>query len=486
MINPEERADKLQADFLILQTGGLGDLVLVAELVAGLKLANPDATVALACRAPLASITRCYPIPPDHVVAIEFDPYRWAEPGQALFSALEPVTARLGNWKVRTFLAAELKPTWFDGLMAAVLSAEQSVGCFQEAPAGALLRLVLRHYGLAEPVFSGPEFEPERHERQRYRCLLEHLGFPSRQGERWVLAETVREQAAAKLAALGLKPGSYLTCFPLGAGPAVRWWPAERFRRLIRECNSKYGLPVLITGSSSEADALHRLAEGLPGVALFLGGAEDLPLLAGLIAHSRAYFGNDTGPVHLAAAFGVPGVTIYGGGAWPVYAPWAAGTIGLVHPLPCFGCVWDCMFGRGVCMEQVTEKMVREALRDVLRRPPEQPEVRTVGALPEQTERLIADADGRYREAQRVGRERLDVILELEQAARERLEALEAARREAEGLRAEVLRQQQAARERLEALEAATREAEHLRAEAARREQLIEELSKALEAQTRS
>lgn len=483
-MNSERHAGKLSADFLILQTGGLGDLVLTADLVAGLKRAHPTAKVALVCRAPVASIAKCYPSPPDYVVGLEFHPYRWAEPSEALLRSLEPALIGLREWEVGTFIAANLKPTWFDGLVAATLGAERNVGCFREAPGGALLRLLLRRYGLSEPEFSGPEHEAGLHEKERYQLLLRYLGIPVPEGQRWIVPQAVREQARARLATLGLEPGAYLLCFPLGAGPALRWWPAERYRQLIRECHAEYKLPVLITGARQESEALQQLVEGLPGSALFLGGPEELPLLAGLIAHAHAYLGNDTGPMHVAAALGIPGVALYGGGAWPAYAPWAAGSIGLVYPLPCFGCVWDCMFGRGICLESIRAETVGEALQDVLRHPPAQPEIRIAGALPEETEGLIADANRRYREAQQVARQRLEVIMELEWEARRRLEALEAASREAENLRAEVRLQEQAARERLEALEAARREAENLRIEAARREQLIRELSQALRTST--
>jgi GT2 family glycosyltransferase len=86
---------------------------------------------------------------------------------------------------------------------------------------------------------------------------------------------------------------------------------------------------------------------------LWLGRDGSLPQLAALIARSALYFGNDTGAMHLAAALDVPVVAIFGGGTWPRFVPAARRGVAVVHPLPCFGCGWDCAFGDAPCLGEI-------------------------------------------------------------------------------------------------------------------------------------
>src|SRR5688572_27391941 len=76
---------------VVLHTGGLGDLVLASELLAGIKQAQPGAHVTLICKAAIAPVAALYPAPPDEVVPLGFDPLAWSAPTRDLFAALRPV-----------------------------------------------------------------------------------------------------------------------------------------------------------------------------------------------------------------------------------------------------------------------------------------------------------------------------------------------------------------------------------------------------------
>jgi hypothetical protein len=132
-----------------------------------------------------------------------------------------------------------------------------------------------------------------------------------------------------------------------------------------------------------------------------------------LLRSCLGFIGNDTGLAHLAAAYGVPGVTIFGGGTWPAYAPWNAASIGLVAPLPCFGCYWDCAFGRGLCVEHVDVESACTALGEVIALADDVP--RTIAlerGTPAERE-IIGLAARRYSQAQEDRNARLTSILRL-------------------------------------------------------------------------
>lgn len=192
---------------------------------------------------------------------------------------------------------------------------------------------------------------------------------------------------------------------------------------------------MLLLGDSGEREQLTSIAHEMAGgpVPLFCGNSANLPLAATVLSKAAAYLGNDTGPMHLAQAYGVPGVAIFGGGGqWPRYAPWAAGSIALVHPLPCFGCDWDCFLGRGLCVESVPVEAVSRALLSALKSRQE-PAIVSVQVLDSAIFPLLADASARYRQSQRDRARRLEIILELTRA-NERLKDIES---QASAVRAE-------------------------------------------------
>ncbi len=473
-------ADRAAGDhYLLLHTGGLGDLILLAHLVVALKKAAPDALLTVACRAQFAELLRCYPVPPDRVLGLSFNPYQWSEPGPSLFAELRAVYHQLAAERVTTFIAAGLRLTWFDWFIAAALQPERTVCCSDVPKPQGLLPLVLRHFGVGAPHFEGPQAEASLSEGQRYEKILHYLGVPPADPFPWTLDDGIRKQAEQRLSSLGLRRGRYLTCCPVGSGAvALKRWPQERFRLALTRVREEFDLEILIVGSRREEPELRAFAASVPGCAVFAGGDDELPLLLGLVADSRAYLGNDTGPAHVAAAYRVPGVVVFGGGHWPAYRTWSQGSIAIVRPLPCFGCDWDCVFGEAFCVTGIPVEAVMNALQEVLERPPEQPQVRVVPGVRDEVEELIAAASARYRVTQRDRHERLNSILALQaDAARFREET---ARREQE--LSDVIRTlEQAAAERLAALQQTAQALEEERRHAAQREQEMSDVIRTLE-----
>ena len=446
--------------------GGLGDLVLTAGLLSSLRDNFVDATLVLICRAGFASVCDLFPKPPDRVIALDFSPYEWAVPSGELFAALEPVLEQTAGGRTDLFIAAEFQPTWFTLLLAAHRKPRKAVQATLATRPGSVLTGALDHFDLDQVEFEGPKLEPNLHEIQRYAELVGFLGGTTHSAETWAVPDAVETQVQAMLRRLNLRSGEYLTCFPLGsAGIGVKRWPKENYLRALASVRQKSPLPVLFTGDEQEASELRSFAEALGGdhVQVYAGSPESIPILAGLLLHSRAYLGNDTGPMHLASAFGVGGVAIYGGGHWPAYGPWGPGSVAMVHPLPCFGCDWDCLFGHGVCVESIRVEPVIEALGRVLAGETKEPETVLLEELSAEANDLIRDANRRYREAELDRGDRLTSIVELRRnvdSSHGRLENLE-----------------QTAADRLRALEAQHAAIEQLRHESERRREGLDQLT---------
>jgi hypothetical protein len=243
----------------------------------------------------------------------------------------------------------------------------------------------------------------------------------------------------------------------------------------------------MLTGHSSELSELEDLAARIGGAQIFAGPMDSV---ARLLSGARLYFGNDTGPMHLAEAYEVPGVAVFGGGVWPAYAPWGAGSIGLFSPLPCFGCNWDCIFDRGVCVEQVPLEEVSKALDEVMTRPPLGPESRMCGSTDPRLLEIVRGATSKFRVIQDDRAQRLEAIFDLSATGnrqKQAIERLEAEKRTVDSVcetqRRAIADLERTAAERLDALvetDAALRE---VRAEAELREKGLQELTGVIETQ---
>jgi ADP-heptose:LPS heptosyltransferase len=105
----------------------------------------------------------------------------------------------------------------------------------------------------------------------------------------------------------------YAVIHPM-ASAAEKTWPAERFLEVARVIGSTWGLePIFIGGPREDLGAFrtYRRMAGRP-----------LSEVKALLAGASLFVGNDSGPAHIAAAFGVPVVVLYGPSDPVVWAPW--------------------------------------------------------------------------------------------------------------------------------------------------------------------
>lgn len=135
------------------------------------------------------------------------------------------------------------------------------------------------------------------------------------------LATTPAEDAAANdVLAKALPAGAHASFALLnpGGNNEAKRWPADRFAHLADHLARAHGCSILINGSPAEAPLCRTIAEQtrarnpdvhcgvLPDAGITLGA------LKAIVKRSRVMVTNDTGPRHIAAAFGVPLVSLFG------------------------------------------------------------------------------------------------------------------------------------------------------------------------------
>lgn len=166
--------------------------------------------------------------------------------------------------------------------------------------------------------------------------------------------------------AQGLRPKAYLAFAP-GAeyGPAKRW-PAAHYEALARSLHARGLGPIVLLGSASEAALCEEIARAAPDACRMLAGQVSLDDAIVWIAGANGLVSNDSGLMHVAAAFEVPQVAIFGStspGHTPPLNPraevlWLKTELKL-DCMPCYDRV--CRYGHTRCLTGVSVERVEAA-----------------------------------------------------------------------------------------------------------------------------
>ena len=153
------------------------------------------------------------------------------------------------------------------------------------------------------------------------------------------LAESEKQWAAKRLEALGLGGPRFLIGLNPGAsfGPAKRWLP-DRYAALADRLIGALNADVLIFGSRAERPLAESIAHTMQHTPTLVSGATTLRQLMALVARCRMIVTNDSGPMHLAAALGVPLVTIFGSTNERATGPLGSRIRIVKHLMPCSPC----------------------------------------------------------------------------------------------------------------------------------------------------
>ena len=196
-----------------------------------------------------------------------------------------------------------------------------------------------------------------KHERYYYLELLRRSGIIDELPEIKEIHLEGREEARARGArligtrrAIGVSPGA-------AYGTAKRWLP-ERFAEAAAAVAAKTGASILVFGSGAEKELCSLVASLCGG--RNLAGTTTLREFIDMTAACSAYLSNDSGAMHLAAALGVPSVTVFGPTDEIATGPVAANASLLRQPVECSPCLKrECPIDHR-CMMRVTAKMVAE------------------------------------------------------------------------------------------------------------------------------
>jgi heptosyltransferase-2 len=174
------------------------------------------------------------------------------------------------------------------------------------------------------------------------------------------------------LVELGLQRGGFHVFAPGAEYGSAKRWPARHFSALAQEL----ALPVLLLGSGKEAALCEEIAvaanAGRPGACVNLAGKTSLIQALCAIAAATSVVSNDSGLMHVAAAFDVPQVAIFGSSS-PLHTPplnaqasvlWLKNDSAYQPPLDCAPCFErECPLGHTRCLNDISPERVLLALQ---------------------------------------------------------------------------------------------------------------------------
>ncbi len=327
----------------------LGDAVMCEPALRGLRRLFPDAQIALLVKPAVADLFAGHP----------------ALTRVLTYDTKGRHAGLLGKWA----LAGQLRRQHFD---LAVLFQNAFEAAFLTFLAG-----VPRRYGYATDgrslLLSDPVAAPDRrtlvHQVRYYWDLLKPLGIMGDPSAPELVVFPEEEQAIARrFTQGGLTPTDVIVGINPGStyGQAKRWLPerfaevTERLCRTIRESRGQH-VSVVIFGAKGEERLGQEIAARLSSRTLVLSGATTIRELMAAVKRCAVLLTNDTGPMHIASAFQVPVVAIFGPTDWRTTSPFGSAHTIVRQPVDCAPCLLrDCPIDHR-CMTGVTVDQVQEA-----------------------------------------------------------------------------------------------------------------------------
>lgn len=186
-------------------------------------------------------------------------------------------------------------------------------------------------------------YEVRRHESHCYLDLLTPLFGVQLDHDRLVpvpVTEQEKRRAETLLQEKGVGEGLLVALHPLSGQTATsRRWSEASFVELGRLLVERYGAQVLLVGSPEERSMLEKMRERLGAGSFVTAGETTLRGLAALLARVDAFVGNDSGPMHLAAAMGARTVGLFGPNTPLKWGPLGAHNRAVSANLPCSPCI---------------------------------------------------------------------------------------------------------------------------------------------------
>jgi lipopolysaccharide heptosyltransferase II len=182
------------------------------------------------------------------------------------------------------------------------------------------------------------------------------------------------EEVRSLLSAEGMLSGRPVVAVHPGSSNPAKIWPRDKYSALIErvKAETRGNCEICLIGTDKETPISEEIIERSGGLARDMTGRFDLGGLAAFLSLCDVFTGNDTGPMHMAAAVGTPVVAVFGRnvpGAGPVrWGPWGEKNT-VFHQTPGCDPCYDGMCPYAYrCMKSISVDAVADAVLRSLRK----------------------------------------------------------------------------------------------------------------------
>ena len=192
------------------------------------------------------------------------------------------------------------------------------------------------------------------HETTRNLDVLRQVGIPTPvQTAIFSVTTEDKKWASDFLATYQIDRQHPLIAIHPGSPIALKRWMPERYAELADWLIAQKRAQILYVGVKDEIPIITEIQALMRGESINIAGKTTLTQLASILHTCNVFIGNDSGPMHLAAAVGTQTIGLYGPGDPTRFGP--AGTkcqtIQRKSDCPCLGTV--CRYGKSGCMSEI-------------------------------------------------------------------------------------------------------------------------------------
>ncbi len=279
---------KTPAKLLIIKPSSLGDVVHSLPFLNAVRESFPGTEIHWVIAKGLEGLLENHPMV-QKLLVINKDKWKDIKRMRGTLSEFRSI---LGALKDESYdITVDLQGLLRSGILTAASKAPVRLG-FSEAREGSRLFYT-------QSITGGREI----HAVDRYLKMASALGCDTRT----VAFPMPPVKESLKILQLRQAVGEYAVLAP-GARWKTKQWPAERFGRL----SSLLNIPSIIIGSGADEALAEEAAAHSKGKAISMAGKTDIKELISLIRKAVFMVTNDSGPMHIAAACGVPVAALFG------------------------------------------------------------------------------------------------------------------------------------------------------------------------------
>lgn len=309
---------------LVMRYRFIGDTVLTVPFLRNLRSAYPAAQIDLMIEPFSGQVIEGCPYV-NRVIPFEFKTIHT----YSAASERSKFSGYLHYWKLirenRYDAAFVLKRSLSSALLVWAAGVPRRIG-FATEGRGMLLtdRVVYRH---------------DQHEVENFLDCLRVLDVPASSAslELWP-SQNNDEKARSLFTNAGWKNDDFKIIIHAAASLPAKQWPLERFAAVMKVLRDKHNARFIYTGARGDAALYQKIEKHGPFNGLDLCGVTNLRENISVYRKANLFFGVDSGPMHMAAATGIPVVALFGPTDERKWGPWGEGHTIITKRLSCHPC----------------------------------------------------------------------------------------------------------------------------------------------------